>query len=452
MHYRSIADLNSAVTRSLHTLPRDLDLVVGVQRSGLLAANLLSLAANIPMTDLDGFVAGRMFSSGTTKSRPTASSISTARKVLVLDDSINTGAAMREARARIASAGSTATIMFAAVYGLRQGHKEVDYVFETIPQPRIFQWNLMHHIVLERSCVDVDGVLCADPTADENDDGPAYQRFLRSARLLQRPSRRIGYLVTSRLEKYRAPTQSWLARHGIKYRKLIMLDLPSKRERQRRSAHAAFKADFYRSCDAVLFVESEYDQAAEIAKASGKPVLCTGTHKMVLPVSRQKWLLWDRASAFIAGRTAPDAAAAVSLDDRVEDTAPEIGYVLIDPTVQARPRTLVSYLGPMADNAEEVIESVRQICLSRSEFPVVVLSQLRPELMSSSEAPVEFVPEMQDVTTLAPDQYTRYVKRRWALILEKWKIEREVTLAASLDEFLAARGSNESGQPRPLPE
>lgn len=439
MHYRSVADLNAAIVKGLHRLPRDLDLVVGVPRSGVLAANLLSLAANIPMTDLDSFVAGKIFSSGFTKRWSPIRSFADVRKVLVLDDSINQGAAMRDARAKIAASQTSAELMFAAVYGLPGGHSEVDYVFETVPQPRLFQWNFMHHILLERSCVDLDGVLCADPTEAENDDGPAYQRFLRSARPLQRPSRRVAYIVTSRLEKYRSLTQAWLAKHGIQYGKLIMLDLPSKKERQRLSAHASFKADFYRASDTVLFIESEYDQATKIAEASGKPVLCTETQRMVLPVPRQKWLKWDRASAFFAKLATPDTAGSASLDEKVEDSAPDISYVLIDPNDQAKPRTLISYLGPMTENIAEVIESVRQACLLKGEFPVIILSELRPELMTSIEAPVEFLPEMRHVPALKADQYERYLKRRWALVLEKWKIEREVTLASSLDEFLTAQ-------------
>ena len=436
MYYRSIADLQSAITANLHRLPRDLDLVVGVPRSGLLAANLFGLAANLPVTDLDGFVAGRMFSSGSTKSRPAVRSIFEARRVLVLDDSINTGTAMREARAKVTAAGSTAKMMFAAVYGLPRGHVEVDCVFEDVPQPRLFEWNVMHHVLLERSCVDLDGVICADPTSEENDDGPAYQRFLRSARLLQRPSRRIRWIVTSRLEKYRASTQAWLARNGIRYDKLIMLDLPSKKERQRLSAHADFKAAFYRASDAVLFIESEGVQAATIAQASGKPVLCTETQKMILPVSRAKWLRWDRASAFLASLAGSGAASAVSLDDKVHDSAPDIGYVLIDPDSQSRPRTLVSYLGPMSENVVDVIGSVREACVRRSEFPIVVVSELRPDLMSSYGVPVEFLPTLRHLPTLKFDHYQRYVEQRWALMLEKWKIERQVTLGANLHEFV----------------
>lgn len=288
MHYRSITNMNATIVKNLHRLPRDIDLVVGIPRSGILAANLVSLTANIPMTDLDSFIAGKTFSSGITKRRAVLDrKTSEMRKVLVVDDSINGGTAMSDARTKIAAAGTAAEqLIYAAVYGSFDNHPEADFIFEVVPQPRLFQWNFMHHKFLEQSCVDIDGVLCLDPTDAENDDGPAYERFLAQARPLHGPTRKIGYLVTSRLEKYRPLTEEWLAGQGVRYDKLVMLDLPSKEERRRLAAHGKFKAEFYRTADAVLFIESEYEQAVNIAKLSGKPVLCIETQEMISP----EWL------------------------------------------------------------------------------------------------------------------------------------------------------------------
>jgi len=276
--------MNDAIVRNLHRLPRDIDLVVGVPRSGILAATLVSLTANIPMTDLDSFLAGRIYTSGITKrwaglDRQT----SEMRKILVIDDSIIGGTAMRDAREKIAAAGMKGDFIFAAVFGLSLQHEETDIVLDVVPHPRMFQWNFMHHMFLEQCCVDIDGVLCLDPTEEENDDGPAYEKFLSEARPLLGPTRKIGWLVTSRLEKYRKLTEAWLDKHEIKYDHLIMLDLPSKAERQRLGAHGSFKADFYRKSNAILFIESEHEQALKIAKLSGKPVLCVESNVVSLP-------------------------------------------------------------------------------------------------------------------------------------------------------------------------
>ncbi|PTE10615.1 phosphoribosyltransferase [Mesorhizobium helmanticense] len=284
MHYRSISDMNDAIVRNLHRLPRDIDLVVGVPRSGILAATLVSLTANIPMTDLDSFLAGKIYTSGVTKRRAALDrKASEMRKVLVIDDSVSGGAAMRDARSRIEAAGIKADFTYAAVFGLVPQYEETDLVFEVVPHPRMFQWNFMHHKFLAQSCVDIDGVLCLDPTEAENDDGPAYEKFLSEALPLHGPTRKIGWLVTSRLEKYRKLTEAWLAKHDIQYDHLIMLDLPSKAERQRLGVHGSFKADFYRKSDAILFIESEHEQALKIARLSGKPVLCVETHLVNYP-------------------------------------------------------------------------------------------------------------------------------------------------------------------------
>ena len=48
--------------------------------------------------------------------------------------------------------------------------------------------------------MDIDGVLCADPTPEENDDGEKYRHFLLNAPPLFIPKVTIGTLVTSRLE------------------------------------------------------------------------------------------------------------------------------------------------------------------------------------------------------------------------------------------------------------
>lgn len=284
MHYRSVADLNETILANLHRLPRDIDLVVGVPRSGLLAANLLSLMANIPLTDLDSLLDGRLYTPGTTKATArTTRPLEEMRRILILDDSISGGTAMARARERVARSGIAAEFIFAAVYATQPHHPEADMVFEQVPLPRIFQWNFMHHVALERACVDIDGVLCLDPTEDQNDDGDRYRQFLGDAIPLHATSRKIGWLVTSRLEKYRDLTEAWLKAQGIEYGELVMLDLPSKAERQRLGAHGSFKAEVYRRTDSTLFIESEERQAEAIARLSGKPVLCIETNHMHIP-------------------------------------------------------------------------------------------------------------------------------------------------------------------------
>jgi len=67
MNYRSINDLNNTILKQLHLIPRDIDLVVGVPRSGMLPANLLALYLNLPYTDIHSFMKGFIYKSGARK-------------------------------------------------------------------------------------------------------------------------------------------------------------------------------------------------------------------------------------------------------------------------------------------------------------------------------------------------------------------------------------------------
>ena len=283
MHYRSIADLNATITRNLRKIPHDIDLVIGIPRSGLIPANMISLALNLPLADLDGFVQGRILSKGRTRPLQSLTTESGPRRILVVDDSINSGGSMLEARQKLAAAGLADNAVFCAIYGLNDDHPEADLVMETVPRPRMFQWNVMHHKFLADACLDIDGVLCVDPESHENDDGPHYEAFLRQARPFLRPTQKVGHLVTSRLEKYRPATEAWLAEAGVAYGKLWMLDLPSAAERRRQGAHGQFKAKVYAGLDATLFIESEERQAVEIARLSRKPVLSIESQTILYP-------------------------------------------------------------------------------------------------------------------------------------------------------------------------
>jgi orotate phosphoribosyltransferase len=174
-------------------------------------------------------------------------------------------------------------LRYGAVYVTQESTGLVDYWHEIVSLPRVFEWNIMNHEVLGRACIDIDGVLCRDPSAEENDDGALYQHFLAKVRPLIVPRREIGWLVTCRLEKYRALTEEWLRDNGIRYRELLMMDLPDKASRQAAGKHAVFKAMHYRKTGARLFIESSVEQAFEIARLTGKDVYCADSREMIHP-------------------------------------------------------------------------------------------------------------------------------------------------------------------------
>jgi len=273
--FRSVADLAALLRRKLYILPPDIDLVVGIPRSGMLPAALISLYLNVPLADLKGFINGDILDWGLSrKPRRPIASVADCRRVLVIDDSVNSGRQMKRAKEMIDATPWAGRVVLGAVYVSPRAKRYVDIFFEVCPPPRIFEWNVMHHGILRRTCIDIDGILCRDPLPEENDDGPRYRAFLETVPPLLIPTVPVYALVTCRLEKYRELTERWLKKHGVEFEHLFMMPHRNAATRRATGDYAEFKAKIYRASKAVLFIESSYAQAKRIAQLSGgKPVL-----------------------------------------------------------------------------------------------------------------------------------------------------------------------------------
>jgi orotate phosphoribosyltransferase len=285
MNYRSVADLDDQIVNWLGSLPRGIEVIVGIPRSGMLVANLLALHLNLPMTDVDGLLQGRMIQTGGRIKRDDLQTIlAQKRRVLVVDDSVLDGTQLGIVKDQIDASGIPHEVLYAVPYISPGKEKLVDYFAEIVPTPRCFEWNLMHHkLFLSNSCMDIDGVLCRDPVESENDDGPQYQCFLAETEPLYLPSHPVAWLVTSRLEKYRAATEAWLSRHGVQYNELIMMNYPDMAARRAAKAYASFKADVYLRTKATLFIESSEELSRQIAELTGYHVFCMDTREMIAP-------------------------------------------------------------------------------------------------------------------------------------------------------------------------
>ncbi|MEX1137664.1 MAG: phosphoribosyltransferase family protein [Balneolales bacterium] len=285
MEYRSFADLSNDITKNLYKLPVNVDLIVGIPRSGLLAGNLIALSLNIPLIDLDGFIENRKPSHGLSRETKARNFYPReAKHVLIVDDTILSGKSLAHAKNKIERASINQPMTYCTVYADPRNLDKVDVYLERLSSPRAFEWNIMHNHKLEHFCVDMDGVLCKDPTKDEMDDGPAYLSFLKNTQPLSLPSLKVGYLITSRPEEYRKETEAWLSKHNITYTKLYMPDLAGLKTHQKRNAQITFKTQVFKKyTGSRLFIESEQKQAMEIANITGKPVLCFSNQKLYTP-------------------------------------------------------------------------------------------------------------------------------------------------------------------------
>jgi uncharacterized HAD superfamily protein/hypoxanthine phosphoribosyltransferase len=270
LQYRNYEDL----TRLIHEVNlncfRNFDLIVGVPRSGMIPAYMIGLILNLPVIDIESFIAGIDFHVGK-RLQYNKNGIS---KVLVVDDSIKFGGQLKEVKQKLNFLNSI-HFKYLSVFATSDTHGMVDHCLEIIDNPRVFQWNLLNSWIFEYSCVDIDGVLCEDPTEEENDDGERYLDFLANARPKYIPSCGVAILVTNRLEKYRKQTEDWLSSHGVQYKKLVMLDLPDKKTRVKLGIHSIFKSNVYMKYhQTALFIESSKFQAENIHNNTGKNVFC----------------------------------------------------------------------------------------------------------------------------------------------------------------------------------
>lgn len=277
MRYVTISELSQMIRSNLWKIPHDIDLVIGIPRSGLMAANMVALYLNKRLSDIDSFVDGRILPCGETRSQYVSND--EIRKILVVDDSVNEGAAMAKAKQKLAPLFHKYEFIFFAPITTSSGSRLIDIYAEIIDGRRIFEWNLFHHSIINEACLDMDGVLCCDPEVD--DDGEIYSNFIKNAPPLFIPTTHVGTIVTCRLEKYRSITEDWLKRNHVEYNKLLMLDFPNRDARRQWGKHGEYKGEYYKNSSATLFIESSKQQAEKIAAISQKPVICIETNSLI---------------------------------------------------------------------------------------------------------------------------------------------------------------------------
>jgi len=275
--YRSVSDLSKSILKNIYKIPKNIDLVVGIPRSGMLPANLISLYLNKPYTDINSFLEGKIYDCGDRGKYIKKTEI---KNVLVVDDSIAHGYAINRAKEQLKN--EHFNFIYFVVYARTKSKDKVNTYCEILDGERIFEWNLFHHKnILERSCLDIDGVLCRDPLPEENDDGELYHKFLISAEPKFIPSVKIKTLITCRLEKYRTETEFWLKKHGIEYEKLIMLNLHTAAERKLWGKYGEYKGNEFKKNDYIFFIESSLSEAKKIKEISGKTVFCIETMSII---------------------------------------------------------------------------------------------------------------------------------------------------------------------------
>lgn len=242
------------------------DTIVAMPRSGLIVGSLLADALRLPLTTPDLLAEGRLLMGSQALGTPD-------QRILLVDDSISSGRQMRQAVADLREREPHADVTTAVLLPHQRSVDLVDEYYRVIRHPRLFEWDLVHTKKFKSVAFDMDGVLCEDVPESCEADEERYVEWISGCRPFLLPRYEIDYIVTNRLERYRPQTEAWLARHGVRYRHLVMWDLPGKDQR-----HGRFAANKIRQVLAIrpkLFIESSFWQARKIWASTGVPTLCT---------------------------------------------------------------------------------------------------------------------------------------------------------------------------------
>ncbi|MEX1014172.1 MAG: phosphoribosyltransferase, partial [Candidatus Paceibacterota bacterium] len=133
MDYISFADMGRTVVSKLYKIPQDIDLIVGIPRSGLLAGNIIALSLNLPIIDIDGFIYNRRLRHGFTRKTKTYISLPhEAKHILIVDDTIDTGKTMDRVKMRLKNSLINQQISFCSVYAEQKSIKKIDIFLEKL--------------------------------------------------------------------------------------------------------------------------------------------------------------------------------------------------------------------------------------------------------------------------------------------------------------------------------
>lgn len=264
--------LQNDIKLLLAKVPSDITAIAGVARSGLSVATMLSMYLHLPMLTIRQTMNDIVDTGNGWRLGGSKHIFPKKEKILIVDDTVMTGNSIKSIRPL--AEREFGEYLFAAVYVNPKAVNKPDIHAVDLPWPHILEWNVFNSVLSDSIAVDFDGILCHDCEPGSDDDGDRYLNFINTARPLYTPRKApIPIIITARIEKYRKPTEEWLARNNIKFKQLIMHPAKTLKERQRDDI-AAYKArnfeawlkNYKARISPQIFFESEDWQAKRIGQ------------------------------------------------------------------------------------------------------------------------------------------------------------------------------------------
>lgn len=241
------------------------DIIVGIPRSGLLVANIIGLKLGIPVTTPELFINGIYWKSNLIPEKEEYT------KILLIDDSIFSGKSIEDNMLILNQSRKDIIITKAALMVTNESKSLVDLHYKMVPYPRLFEWNLLH-ASKGKLASDMDGVICEKCPPGVDRDEELYIKWIKNAKPYLIPAFEIDLIVSNRLEKYRADTEKWLTRHGVRYKELVLWNLQYKQERNGKFAQHKIEVILQYKPDMVW--ESSFHESKQIFRVTRIPTLC----------------------------------------------------------------------------------------------------------------------------------------------------------------------------------
>jgi len=279
-------DLTNDTMELIPQLPNNVIGVIGIPVSGMIPAAYLSRMLCVPLYSFD-------YKEGVVSVGDGRRGRSVSQKdgvYVVVDDTVYSGGEMKKARAAMKKLGLEC--VFAAVY--TKDPKAVDIYSVYAPGSVILEWNIFNSGNLSgRSimpeckggiCTDFDGVICEEPPVNDLRQPDQFQWWLANARPQYLPRKvAVPLIVSFRIEPWRAVTEAWMARWGVRTKQLVLHPSQTIQERNRTHSVAEHKGKLFRDSPCLIMFESDERQARTIADASGKLVIVPSTGKIIRP-------------------------------------------------------------------------------------------------------------------------------------------------------------------------
>lgn len=271
----SVEELSSITKEKLRPkLPRDISLICGVARSGMIPASILATSLNLPLGSVSqetGEIV--VLSHG---SRKIGSSHG---KILIVEDTCYSGKSLASLKIKL----GREKYYYASSLIRPEISNYVDFYGELLSSPQLLEWNFWNSVVLRGNCFnealrggiasDFDGILCENPYSSEESDPSAFELWLKLAKPLSFPREvTLPLVVTARLLKHERKTLDWCEQWGIKVQKFVFF--PGTLEERSRTNIAQWKAEVFQESKQALYVESEEYLARSMSYYTRKPIVC----------------------------------------------------------------------------------------------------------------------------------------------------------------------------------